>query len=114
MMALIETLSVLVATVACVWLVFVYVRDNRWHRVRTGRAIVFLAADIAVILGYATLKRAFGWPTIGWIQMTLYLTVALSTAYLAGSFTLERRDQRRAGQRTPDERAVQPLPKESK
>lgn len=75
-------------------LVWCYCAGNAWWKSRVGRALVGLSAGLVQILGYAALKRFFGWPTIPVVQLALYAEVLVIMIGLDAAFIRERRDQR--------------------
>lgn len=88
-------LTVILAVGAAADTVFLwaYGWDNGWWTTRHGRALIGQGAGIVGILGYALLKRLFGWPTIPWVQVSLYLVVALIEVGMAVAFVRTRREE---------------------
>lgn len=106
MITVAQTLLLLVDTCACTMFLWAYAAGNRWWSSRVGRALVGLGACLDAIIGYATLKRLFGWPTIPWVGVTIDVSVAVVLVYLATAFVRERRVWRIRGQRTRHDRAT--------
>lgn len=100
-----DTALLVAATGADAVFLWAYTAGNRWWSSRVGRALVGLGTGIGLILGYAALKRVFGWATIPWLQATLYGLVVVILVVLAATFVRERQLWRRAGQRSHHDRA---------
>jgi hypothetical protein len=118
MTGLAYTILLTASTVADLVFLWAYTANNRWWRgvggpSRVGRALVGQGTGILLILGYAALKRLLGWPTVPWVQISLYSLVALMEIGVALAFVRERRVWRARGQRRHDERTAQPLPEEN-
>jgi hypothetical protein len=117
MITAVETLLLVIATVGSAVFLWAYTANNRWWSgkngpSRAGRALVGQGTVILLLLGYASLKRVFGWPTIPGVQLSLYALTAAMEVGVAIAFVRERRMWRRRGQRRHDERATVPTEEE--
>lgn len=86
------TVALAIGAVADIVTLWAYGWGNGWWTSRVGRALIGQGVGIALILGYASLKRLFGWPTIPWLQVCLYVVVAVIEVGMAVAFVRERRE----------------------
>jgi zinc transporter ZupT len=105
MITAVQTLLLVIDTGASAVFLWAYTAGNRWWTSRVGRALVGLGTCIGLIIGYATLKRLFGWPTIPWVGVAIDVSIAVVLVYLATMFVRERQVWRGRGQRARHGRA---------
>jgi hypothetical protein len=113
MVTVVQTLLPLIDTGACAVFLWAYTSGNRWWSSRVGRALVGLGSCIGLIIGYATLKRLFGWPSIPWVGVGINAYLAVVLAYLATMFVRERHVWKSRGQRSHAGRRIVNEPKET-
>lgn len=84
------TVLLVAAVAADATFLWAYCWANPWWRSRVGRALVQQGASIAFLLGYAALRRVFGWQVIPALQLGLYVLVVAMLTGMAVAFVRER------------------------